>query len=95
MVETAQLSIDQVTKAYEDPSMKLDSSAITDLIPFVDVEEKNNTPLFKVKDGEIHRRSDINDLQDTRTITNWWGTTTAGLLRWWYEPRNSAITNYK
>ena len=90
-MEAAQASVNQVVKAYKNPDQKIDPSAITDFLPFVDVKEKNNTPLFQVKDGKLHRRSDINDLQDTKTITNWWGSTTAVKLHWSYKPHNSAI----
>ncbi|XP_028403414.1 uncharacterized protein LOC114526111 [Dendronephthya gigantea] len=90
-VEAAQASVDQVVKAYKNPDEKIDPSAVTDLLPFVDVSEKNNTPLFQVKDGKLHRRSDINNLQDKKTITNWWGSTTAVNLHWSYLPPNSAI----
>ena len=89
-MEAVQKSVHQVHQAYKDPEMELDPTEVTDFIPFVDSDEKNNTPLFEIKDGEIHRRSDINDLQDTKTITNWWGSTTALKLRW-YKPQNSAI----
>ncbi|CAB4010918.1 Hypothetical predicted protein, partial [Paramuricea clavata] len=60
--------------------MKLDSCVVTDLVPFVDRKEMNNTPLFEFKDDGIHRRSDIDDLQDKKTITNWWRYTTVGKL---------------
>ena len=90
-MEAVQISVDQVHQAYTHPKMNLVSCAVTDLIPFVDRKEKNKTPLFEAKgDGKIHRRSDINDLQDTKTITNWWGSTTALKLQW-HEPQNSAI----
>ncbi|CAB3991782.1 Hypothetical predicted protein [Paramuricea clavata] len=90
VVEAVQNSVNQVHQAYKDSNLKLDSRAVTDLIPFVDRKKKNNTPLFEVKNGEIHRRSDINDLQDKKTITNWWGSSTALKLRL-YKPHNSAI----
>ena len=90
VVEAVQNSVNQVHQAYKDPNLKLDSRAVTDLIPFVDRKKKNNTPLFEVKNGEIHRRSDMNDLQDKKTITNWLGSSTALKLRW-YKPHNSAI----
>ncbi|XP_028403440.1 uncharacterized protein LOC114526132 [Dendronephthya gigantea] len=90
-VEGVQISVDQIGRAFNNPDIELDPCDVTDLIPFVDVKGKNNTPLFQVKDGKLHRRSDINDLQDKKTITNWWGATTAGNLQWWHEPKNSAI----
>lgn len=89
-MEAVQISVDQVNQAYVNPKVSLDAREVTDLIPFLDKERKNNTPLFQVKKGKIHRRSDINDLQDTKTITNWWGSTTA-LKFQWYKPDNSSI----
>ena len=90
VADAVQKSVDQVYDAYTNPSKTLDHAVVTDLIPFVDQDERNNSPLFQVKDGELHRRSDISDLQDEKTVTNWWGLTTA-LILWDYEPRNSAI----
>ncbi|XP_028403488.1 uncharacterized protein LOC114526167 [Dendronephthya gigantea] len=90
VVEAAQTSVDQVIMAYDVPDIKLHPCAVTDFLPFLDEKEKNNTPLFQVKDGEIHLRSDINDLQCKETITDWWGSTTAWEL-WRYNPKNPAI----
>ena len=89
-VEAVQKSVDQVHEAYQNSKETLSSTAVTDLIPFVDEGEKNNSPLFKVKGGRLHRRSDINDFQDQKTVTNWWGTTTVALLLR-HKPGNSAI----
>ena len=91
VVEAVQNSVNQVHHAYKDPDMKLDSCVVTDLVPFVDRKEKNNTPLFEVKDDLLHRRYNIDDLQCTNTTTDWWGSTTLVELRWWYKPHNSAI----
>lgn len=90
VTEAVQNSVDQVYEAYSKPTNILETAVVTDLIPFVDQAEKNNYPLFQVKDGQLHRRSDISDLQDPKTVTNWWGPTTlAKLLA--YKPQNSAI----
>lgn len=88
--EAVQISVDQVHGALQDPSKIPDPAAVTSLIPFVDQEEKNNYPLFQMKDGQVHRRSDISNLQDTETVTNWWGATTLAKL-YRYNPHNSAI----
>ena len=90
VADAVQKSVDQVYDAYTNPSKTLDHAVVTDLIPFVDQDERNNSPLFQVKDGELHRRSDISDLQDKETVTNWWGPTTAVMLQG-YKPKNSAI----
>ena len=90
VAQAVQKSVHQVYDAYTNPRKTLDYAVVTDLIPFVDQHKSNNSPLFQVKDGELHRRSDISDLQDKNTVTNWWGLTTALILRN-YEPGNSAI----
>ena len=89
-LEAVQKSSEQVYEAYKNPSQTLDPAVVTDLIPFVDQEERNNSPLFQVKDGKLHRRADIYNLQDRETVTNWWGITTAAKLQT-YKPKNSAI----
>ena len=90
VAEAVQRSVDQVYQAYTNPTKPLDPAVVTDLIPFVDQEERNNFPLFQLKDGKLHRRSDISDLQDKETITNWWGLTTLLMLEF-YKPENTAI----
>ena len=92
VVEATQKSVNQVYEAYQDPNKVIDTAKVTNIIPLVDDEEKNNYPLFQVKpDGKLHRRSNINDLQDANTISNWWGPTTATMLSVQYEPKNPAI----
>jgi len=88
--DAVQKSVDQVYQAYRKPTKSLDSAVVTDLIPFVDQEKRNNSPLFQVKDGRLHRRSKIGDLQGKEAITNWWGPTTVAMLKL-YKPKNSAI----
>jgi len=90
VAEAVQKSVDQVYQAYTNPTKRLDPAVVTELIPFVDQEERNNSPLFQVKDGKLHRRSKISDLQDKETITNWWGPTTLAMLKF-YKPENSAM----
>ena len=89
--EAVKKSVDQVYEAYEHPTKLLDTKVVTDLIPFVDHEEKNNFPMFQVKDKKIHKRADINDLQDPKTVTDWWGLTTVVNAFLTYKPQNSAI----
>ena len=62
VVKAVQISVDQVYEAYSNPTKALDPSGVTELIPFIDLEETNNAPLFQVKDGKVHRRSSKNDL---------------------------------
>ena len=76
VTEAVRLSVDQVYEAYRNPTKTLETTVVTDLIPFVDQEERNSYPLFQVKDEKLCRRSNLNDLHDHRMVTNWWGTTT-------------------
>ena len=89
-VEAVKNSVNQVHEAYRNPQKVLDLSVVMDLVPSVDQDEPNNTPLFQVKGGKLHRRSNVNDLQSKKTITNWWGPTSVALLLT-YDPKNSAI----
>lgn len=92
VVEAIQKSVNQVYEAYQDPNKVINIAEVTNIIPFVDNEEKNNYPLFQVKpDGKLHRRSNINDLQDANTISNWRGLSTVTKLSVQYKPNNSAI----
>ncbi|CAH3167314.1 unnamed protein product [Porites lobata] len=79
--EAVQKSVDQVYEAYTNPSGSLDPSEVTDLLPFVDQEERNNSPMFQMIDGKLLRRSDLNDLQGTTTTASWWGPTTVAMLQ--------------
>ena len=90
VVEAVQKSTDQVYEAYKNPTETLNPAEVTDLIPFVDQQQRNNSPLFQIKDGKLHRRSKISNLQDKETITDWWGPTTVSLLQF-YTPKSSAI----
>lgn len=90
VAQAVQKSVHQVYDAYTKQRKTSDYAVVTDLIPFVDQDERNNSPLFQVKDGELRRRSDISDLQDKETVINWWGLTTAVMLQG-YKPKNSAI----
>ena len=76
VTEAVQRSVDQVYEAYRNPTKTLKTTVVTDLIPFVDQEEKNSPPLFQAgNDGQIYRRKDVNNIHDGKTVTNWWGTT--------------------
>ena len=92
VIEAVQTSIDQVYEAYSNPTKALDPSGVTELIHFIDLEDKNNAPLFQVKAGKVHRRSNINNLNNTRTTHNWWGLTTlVKMSLCCYRPTNNSI----
>ena len=79
VTEAIQKSVQQVTEAYQDPSKIIKPADVTDLLPFVDPQAKNNDPLFKLEKGQLLQRSDINNLQDKNTISDWWGSTSVAL----------------
>lgn len=90
VVETVQTAVNQVYEAYKNPNKTSDPAEVTNLIPFVDQDEKNNSPMFQVRDGKLLRRSNLNDLQDKTTTASWWGPTTVAMLQI-SKPENSAI----
>ena len=55
VVKVIQISVDQVSQAYANPKINLDSSAVTGLILFLDKERKNNAQLFKAENGKIYQ----------------------------------------
>ena len=79
--EAVQKSVAQVGEAYNNPSKVINANAVTDIVPFVDPEAVNNFPLFEMRNGELLRRDDVNNLQDRNVQTEWWGTSTVALLQ--------------
>ena len=75
-----QRSVDQVNEAFRFPNNIIDPRDVTKLLPSVDLDAKNNAPLFQMRDGKLLRRKDVSNLQDTNTTDNWWGTTSVMLL---------------
>ena len=80
--EAVQASVTQVGEAYDNPTKEIYPNVVTDIIPSVDPEAVNNAPLFQMKNGQLVRRMNVNDLQDRKTKLNWWsGTSTIQLLK--------------
>ena len=77
VTEAVQKSIEQVKKAFLNPFMTVDTAVVTDLIPVVDQKEKNNYPLFQVKDGQMHR-SQMSMIFKTQKLSS----TGGGQQRW-------------
>ena len=75
--EAIQKSVQQVTEAFQFPEKTIQPVEVTKIIPFVDPDALNNTPLFQLNNGKLHQRKDITNLQDTNTRTDWWGLVTA------------------
>ena len=92
-VNAVQASVNHVFDAFLYPERVTDSRVVTDYIPFVDANEKNNYPMFQVKDGKLLRRSDLGNLSDPKTKSKWYGLKTVLEARS-YKPRQSAIEEY-
>lgn len=92
-IDAVQASVNHVYDAFLYPEKVVDSSEVTDYIPFVDAKEKNNYPMFQVKDGKLLRRADLGDLSDPTTKSKWSGLKTALKVRS-YTPDKSAIDEY-
>lgn len=92
-VDAVQTSVDHVYEAFLYPKKATSSSRVTDYIPFVDANEKNNYPMFHVKDGKLLRRADLENLSDSTAINDWTGVGTAMKVRS-YNPTGSAIEEY-
>ncbi len=75
--EAIQKSVQQVTEAFQFPEKTIQPVEVTKIIPFVDPDALNNTPLFQLNNGKLHQRKDITNLRDNNTSTDWWGLATA------------------
>ena len=49
----------------------------------------NFSPLFRVEGGKVLRRKDVNNLNDTATIDDWWGWSTYLLLKDYHPSGNT------
>ncbi len=93
VLETVQKSVGQVYEAFQNPNATINSNNVTNLIPFVDPDAENNTPLFHVKSGKLHVREKLSDLQSKGTSSSWTGIgrVLKLLTSLSYQPKNSAI----
>lgn len=66
---------------------------MTDYIPSVDEDEKNNCPMFRVEDGILVRRKNLENLSDPNTTNSWTGLGTVMKLRS-YKPSDSVTEEY-
>ena len=87
--ETVHVSTNQISEAFLNPDQLIDTSKVTDLIPFIDESKRNSCPMFQMRDGSLVRRANLNDLADTN-VTSFYGTTTAAKLMQ-YNPYGSCI----
>lgn len=87
-VAAVQASVNHIFEAFEKPHETSSSDRVTDYIPFVDPNARNNSPMFQVKDGILVRRTDLENLRDFTTTSNWFGIETVLKVRS-YNPHGS------
>lgn len=92
-VTAVQTQVNHVYEAFQHPQKATSSSKVTDFIPFVDPKERNNYPMFQVKDGKLLRRADLENLSDPTTTSKWTGIETVNEVRS-YNPRQAAIEDF-
>ena len=88
-VAAVQASLNHIFDAFEKPH-ETSSYRVTDYIIFVDPKAKNNPAMFQVKDGILVRRTDLENLGDFTTTSNWFGIENVMKVRS-YSPRGSVI----
>lgn len=88
-----QRSADEVFDAYQGNSLPAPSDyAALKVLPDLDAakhQAANFSPLFVMQGDKVLRRSDVNNLNDSKTIDNWWGWSTYLLLKN-YSPNRPA-----
>ena len=88
-----QLGVDEVFRASQrgETEMRISDSEVFDFIPYIDPNEKNNTPMFQIINKKVCRRKELQDLQcKQRPIDNWSPVGTLSRLSW-YKPQNGVI----
>lgn len=86
-----QRSADEIFSSYLGGSLPAPASyAALKVAPDLDAAKSGNfSPLFVAKGNQVLRRSDVNNLNDSKTIDNWWGWSTYLLLKN-YSPNKPA-----
>ncbi|MFJ2714867.1 phospholipase [Pseudomonas sp. NPDC087346] len=83
--QAVQASADEVFAAYLSGTLPAPSTFAalqrTPDLSAVLTLANNFSPLFRVEGGKVLRRKDVNNLNDTATIDNWWGWSTYLLLK--------------
>ena len=93
-VDAVQKSVDHIYETFQYPNQSTGSSSVvTDYIPSVDEDEKNNYPMFRVEDGILVRLKNLENLSDPNTTNSWTGLGTVKKLRS-YKPSDSVIEEY-
>ncbi|RON37677.1 phospholipase [Pseudomonas frederiksbergensis] len=89
-----QASADEVFAAYLSGTVPAPSSfaalkQLPDLQALLNLAS-NFSPLFRLEGGKVLRRKDVNNLNDTATVDDWWGWSTYLLLKDYHPTGNVA-----
>ncbi|KPN92803.1 hypothetical protein [Pseudomonas nunensis] len=89
-----QLSADEVFAAYLSGTVPVPSSfaalkQLPDLQAALNLAS-NFSPLFRIEGSKVLRRKDVNNLNDTATVDDWWGWSTYLLLKDYHPTGNVA-----
>ncbi|MBL0797158.1 MULTISPECIES: phospholipase [unclassified Pseudomonas] len=91
--QATQASADEVFDAYLSGKRpdESDFAALKHLPDLDDVHkvENNFSPLFRVQGNKVLRRKDVNNLNDTATVDDWWGWSTYLLLKDYHPAGNT------
>ncbi|WP_323160029.1 phospholipase [Pseudomonas fluorescens] len=89
--QAVQDSADEVYAAYSSGNVPTTFNALQRLpdLTFVMNPANNFSPLFRVQDNKVLRRKDVNNLNDTATVDDWWGWSTYLLLKDYHPSGNT------
>lgn len=83
--QAVQASADEVFAAYLSGNVPAPTTfaALQRLPDLTAVQDSGNnfSPLFRVEGGKVLRRKDVNNLNDSATVDDWWGWSTYLLLK--------------
>ena len=88
-----QKSVQQLNDAFKYPTRIIKPVEVTGIFPFVDPDSANNAPLFDIKNGQLLQRASISNLQDHKTVKNWWVSSASAALSTLFKTakRNTAL----
>lgn len=84
-------SADEVYAAYSSGNVPTTFNALQRLPDLTAVLDPANnfSPLFRLQDNKVLRRKDVNNLNDTATVDDWWGWSTYLLLKDYHPSGNT------
>ncbi|UFQ01102.1 phospholipase [Pseudomonas fitomaticsae] len=89
--QAVQDSADEVYAAYSSGNVPTTFNALQRLpdLTFVMNLANNFSPLFRLQGNKVLRRKDVNNLNDTATVDDWWGWSTYLLLKDYHPTGNT------